>query len=142
MTQYPGRTSGVALLPRILHFPRNYVLLSELLRNFFSEGMTKLLLLCSQATIDSIIFFSDLQPEGLCESLRALPPTTTQLGLIAASTHFISGRPVTLYRDGSFYGDGAVGIALLKQPNENKIVSSRVDFLGIRKLSEPLTVTR
>jgi hypothetical protein len=97
----------------------------------------------SRDTIDSIIFFSDLHPEGLTESLRALPTTTTQLGLVAASTHFISGRPVTLYRDGSFFGEGAVGVALLKEKtNENKIISAHVDFLGIRRLSGSLTVTR
>ncbi|KAF8799705.1 hypothetical protein BYT27DRAFT_7342793 [Phlegmacium glaucopus] len=95
-----------------------------------------------QSTIDSIIFFSDLQPEGLCQSLGALPSTTTQLGLIAASTHFISARPVTLCRNDSFFGDGAVGVALLKRTNESKMVSSRVDFLGTQKLSGPLTVTR
>ena len=94
-------------------------------------------------TIDSIIFFSDLHHEGLTESFRALPTTTTKLGLVAASTHFISGRPVTLYRDGSFFGVGAVGVALLKEKaNKNKIVSAHVDFLGIRRLSESLTVTR
>ena len=97
----------------------------------------------SRDSIDSIIFFSDLHPEGLSESLRALPTTTTQLGLLAASTHFISGRPVTLYRDGSFFGEGAVGVALLKEKtNENKLVSARVDFLGIQRLSTSLTVTR
>ncbi|KAF8799701.1 hypothetical protein BYT27DRAFT_7342790, partial [Phlegmacium glaucopus] len=95
-----------------------------------------------QSTIDSIIFFSDLQPEGLCQSLGALPSTTTQLGLIAASTHFISGRPVTLCRNDSFFGDGAVGVALLKRTNESKMVSFRVDFLGTQKLSGPWTVTR
>jgi small ligand-binding sensory domain FIST len=96
----------------------------------------------SRDTIDSIIFFSDLHPEGLIESLRALPTTTTQLGLVASSTHFISGRPVTLYRDGSFFGEGAVGVALLKETKENKIVSAHVDFLGIQRLSGSLTVTR
>ena len=108
-----------------------------------NELIEKIFFLYSQASIDSIIFFSDLHPEGLSESLRVLPATTTQLGLIAASTHFISGRPVTLYRDGSFFGEGAVGIALLRQTNEEKKrVSSHLDFLGIRKLSGPLTVTR
>ena len=143
MARCPGRTFGIALLPKIFHFPRNYVLLSKLLKDSFFQNKLTIngaVYYCSPATIESIVFFSDLHPEGLVESLRALPPTTAQLGLIAASTHFISGRPVTLCRDGSFFGEGAVGIAILKQTN--KTVSSHVDFLGIRKISEVLTVTR
>ena len=141
MAQCRGRTSGVALLPKAFHFPKNYVLLSTFIY-LFSEKIETVYNF-SRDTIESIIYFSDLHPEGLNESLRALPSTTTQLGLIAASTHFISGRPVTLYRDGSFFSDGAVGVALLKEKtNEKKMVSAHVDFLGIRRLSGSLTVTR
>ncbi|KAF8156977.1 hypothetical protein B0H34DRAFT_657786 [Crassisporium funariophilum] len=91
--------------------------------------------------IDSLIFLSDLHPEGLCQSLHTLP-RTRKLGLIAASTHFITARPVTLFQNTSIFGEGALGLALLTDGKKNQQAStSHVYFQGVRKLADPMTVT-
>ncbi|KAG6831048.1 hypothetical protein H0H87_006290 [Tephrocybe sp. NHM501043] len=58
-----------------------------------------------------IFYFTDRAPEGLLSALEAFPGVPS-LGLIASSTPFITGRPVTLFHNGSIYDSGAIGVAL------------------------------
>ena len=62
--------------------------------------------------------------------------TVPQLGLIGTPTPFITGRPVTLFHNGKIHDFGAVGVAL----SSGKV--SRVDYIGVKTLSKPMTITR
>ncbi|KAJ7043952.1 hypothetical protein C8F04DRAFT_1207163 [Mycena alexandri] len=86
--------------------------------------------------VGSIIYFSDAAPEGLSNALAGFP-SATKLGLFAASTPFITGRPVTLFQGDKIYGSGAVGVAL-----KSTKVRASVQFLGMKALSSPMTVTQ
>ncbi|KAJ7855889.1 hypothetical protein B0H14DRAFT_2753736 [Mycena olivaceomarginata] len=86
--------------------------------------------------IASIIYFTDAAPEGLSNALAHFP-AATKLGLFAASTPFITGRPVTLFKGDKIYESGAVGLAL-RHPEAH----ARVQFLGMEPLCEPMLVTQ
>lgn len=60
------------------------------------------------------------------------------MGLVGASTPFVTGRPYTLLQDKSVYSTGAVGVALTSplKPRVNTV------FSGLRAITPPLTVTR
>ncbi|KIJ99944.1 hypothetical protein K443DRAFT_132847 [Laccaria amethystina LaAM-08-1] len=85
-------------------------------------------------TVNSLIYFTDTAPEGLCNSFQLLPKTT-KLGLTGAPTPFITGRPVTLFHNGKIHGSGAVGVALSLGK------AARMDYLGVKTFSKPVTIT-
>ncbi|KAF7365365.1 hypothetical protein MVEN_00408700 [Mycena venus] len=86
--------------------------------------------------IGTIVYFTDAAPEGLSNTLARFRGAT-KLGLFAASTPFITGRPVTLFKGDKIYEAGAVGLAL-KHPKAN----ARVQFLGMEPLCPPMLVTQ
>jgi hypothetical protein len=63
-----------------------------------------------------------------------------KLGLIGASTPFITGRPVTLFENEKIYESGAVGVALLHTERLRR--DHRLSFLAGRPISGHMTVTR
>ncbi|KAG2130666.1 uncharacterized protein EDB93DRAFT_1179731 [Suillus bovinus] len=88
--------------------------------------------------VSSILYFSDKAPEGIAKVLKANFPHSHELGFLASSTPFITGRPVTLFHDGKIYSDGAVGIAL--QPSLGH-TSLKVEFPGLVDLTPDLQIT-
>lgn len=62
----------------------------------------------------------------------------SQLGLLASSTPFVTGRPVTLFHNQKVYETGAVGFAM-KGELESR---SRIEFRSVVPISGPMTVTR
>lgn len=88
--------------------------------------------------VSSILYFSDKAPEGIARALKANFPHSHELGLLASSTPFITGRPVTLFHDGEIYSDGAIGIAL--QPSLGH-TSLTVEFPGLVDLTPDLQIT-
>lgn len=64
-----------------------------------------------------------------------------QLSLIASSTPFITGRPVTLFYNGSIFSSGAVGIAFNSSPSLPPPVVE-LSFPPLVALSNNLHVTR
>ncbi|KAG1763056.1 hypothetical protein EDD22DRAFT_889033 [Suillus occidentalis] len=88
--------------------------------------------------VTSFLYFSDKAPEGIARALKATFPHSHELGFLASSTPFITGRPVTLFHDGEIYSDGAIGIALqlsLGHP------SLKVEFPGLVDLTPDLQIT-
>jgi hypothetical protein len=61
-----------------------------------------------------------------------------QLGLMASSTPFITGRPFTLFYDGQIFSSGAVGLGLA-HPFPPK---SAVNYHGLVPLSAPVKVSK
>ncbi|KAG1743215.1 uncharacterized protein EDB91DRAFT_1126270 [Suillus paluster] len=88
--------------------------------------------------VSSILYFSDKAPEGIAKALKVTFPHSNELGFLASSTPFITGRPVTLFHDGEVYSDGAIGIAL--QPSLGH-TSLTVEFPGLVDLTPELQIT-
>ena len=111
------------------------------------------LLTRSPSQIETMLTFSSPHPDKLTRTIsryllsstsNAHPPAYPHYAcLIAAPTHFVTGREVTLIMDGEIYGEGAVGVAFLR-PEQAKISEprSRTEFLGVKILSRPMSVTR
>lgn len=88
-------------------------------------------------SVNALIYFSDASPEGLRSSLHANFPTASKIGLVPTSTPFITGRPVTLFRNQRIWESGAVGVALSHAKN----VRSMLDYHGLVSLSSTMTVS-
>lgn len=86
--------------------------------------------------VHTVLHLSDREPEGLSHSLQRFK-SANKLGLIASSTPFITGRPVTLFQNDRIYSGGAVGLALTSEPAPqiNSI------FPGLVAITERFTVT-
>ncbi|EMD39702.1 hypothetical protein CERSUDRAFT_92195 [Gelatoporia subvermispora B] len=84
----------------------------------------------------AVIYLSDNAPEGLTRALQRFP-RATKVGLIAAATPFQSGRPFTLFRKGSLFGGGAVGLCLTSRPTPQL----SAELPGLNTVTEPLQVT-
>ncbi|KAF8880616.1 hypothetical protein CPB85DRAFT_1442968 [Mucidula mucida] len=87
------------------------------------------------SNINAVVYFTDSSPQL---HYRSCPISHEQLGLIATSTPFITGRPFTLFRNNDIHDSGAVGLALNHRPR----LTYTLDFLGLSALSEPMTVTQ
>jgi small ligand-binding sensory domain FIST len=70
--------------------------------------------------------------------LRLKYTYTLKIGLIASSTPFVTGRPVTLFHNANVHSSGAVGIAL----TGGGIPRSSIEFPGLKSITPPLIVTR
>ncbi|KAF8558293.1 hypothetical protein OG21DRAFT_1229085 [Imleria badia] len=90
--------------------------------------------------IHNILYFSDKAPEGLATALEGTFPQANKLSLIASSTPFITGRPVTLFHNGSIFSHGAVGIAFNSSPSSPPPVVE-LSFPPLVALSTNLNVT-
>ncbi|KAE9392177.1 hypothetical protein BT96DRAFT_1000588 [Gymnopus androsaceus JB14] len=86
--------------------------------------------------VSSVLYFSDLSPEGLSAAISETFPKANQLGLLASSTPFITGRPVTLFHNQRIHDTGAVGVTLTS-PNSLEFQLPN----DIVPLGEPLDVT-
>ncbi|TFY73718.1 hypothetical protein EWM64_g10294 [Hericium alpestre] len=92
--------------------------------------------------VHSIISLTDNAPQGFLNALGAFPRATKgcrhdKLGLVASSTPFVTGRPFTLFHNGSSYSSGAVGMALSSTARP----SASTAFPGLRPITGDLTVT-
>lgn len=94
--------------------------------------------LAGKERIGSVIFASDNASEGLTNALATLPNADI-LGQVATSTPFVTGRPVTMFHNGSIHSKGAVGLALL-----NSLPSMDLEFPTLQPVTKgsPYTLTR
>ncbi|KZT56379.1 hypothetical protein CALCODRAFT_497402 [Calocera cornea HHB12733] len=87
---------------------------------------------------NAFLFFSDSAPEGLIEALDyQVPRKVAKLGMVSASTPFVTGRPFTLFHDARIYSSGAVGVALKSSVSPQNDVS----FRGYTAISDALRIT-
>ncbi|KAJ4482544.1 hypothetical protein J3R30DRAFT_2188415 [Lentinula aciculospora] len=86
--------------------------------------------------VSSVLYLSDLAPEGLSSAISQSFPGASQLGLLASSTPFITGRPVTLFHNQQIFDTGAVGVAFTI-PKQLKFDIPN----DIQPLGDPLDVT-
>ncbi|KAJ7069943.1 hypothetical protein C8F01DRAFT_976988 [Mycena amicta] len=86
--------------------------------------------------VGTIVYLTDGAPEGLSNSLSRFT-RANKLGLFAASTPFITGRPVTLFINDEICDSGAVGLALSRPQ-----AKCELRFAGLVPLAEPMTVSQ
>ncbi|KAI0832598.1 hypothetical protein BC628DRAFT_1499376 [Trametes gibbosa] len=86
--------------------------------------------------VHTVLYFSDSAPEGLSSSLSKFG-SANKLGLIGASTPFVTGRPYTLLHNDRIHSDGAVGLCLTS-PSRPATYNA---FPGLEPLTRPMIVT-
>ncbi|KAF5318778.1 hypothetical protein D9619_010756 [Psilocybe cf. subviscida] len=94
--------------------------------------------------IQTLLTLSSPHPDALTSTFSEYlnkQATASSLTLIAAPTHFITGRGVTLFMDGEILGDGAIGLAFLRNEGQTEPPTWKSEFLGARKLSNSMTIT-
>ncbi|KAI8388614.1 uncharacterized protein BYT42DRAFT_560686 [Radiomyces spectabilis] len=95
--------------------------------------------LTAKQTSPSFIFVaSDNEPDELLQSFDHHYPTTPKIGIIGASTPFLTGQPYTLFYQGKAMGAGIVGLASYRKDNPSLTVIHH----GLEKMGEPLKITR
>ncbi|KAF8962282.1 hypothetical protein BDZ97DRAFT_1920569 [Flammula alnicola] len=106
--------------------------------------------------IQTLLTLSSPHPDMLMRTLSEYLSSSNQgqnlatsLTLVAAPTHFVTGRGVTLFMDGQIFGEGAIGVAFLRDDDVSRQKENigdsgptfRTQFLGVKRLSGPMTVT-
>ena len=88
----------------------------------------------------SLVYMSVPTPDLFTAAVsNHFSPSTTCLGLVAAPTHFITNRAVTLFFDDRIYGNGSVGLALVAKEEGHEL---KTEFVGAKILGKFMTVTR
>lgn len=88
-----------------------------------------------------IMMISDLEVHQFLESLDTANPTASKIGLMASSTPFITGRPVTMFYDGQLVQDGVLGVSILKRPAAKQETTS-VAYPSMSPLGPAMQITR
>lgn len=84
---------------------------------------------------------SDLEVHQFLEALDSANPAASKVGLMASSTPFITGRPVTMFYDGQLIQDGVMGVSILKLPAAKQETTS-VTYPSMSPLGPAMQITR
>ncbi|KAJ3529238.1 hypothetical protein NM688_g7881 [Phlebia brevispora] len=87
--------------------------------------------------VKDVLYISDNAPEGLASYLASTFPRADQLGLIASSTPFVTGRPFTLFHNKDILSSGAVGLCLTAAEHPEALI----DYPDMEQVTADLTVT-
>ncbi|KAF9582299.1 hypothetical protein BGW38_000392 [Lunasporangiospora selenospora] len=88
-----------------------------------------------------IFMISDLEVHQFLEALDTVNPEATKLGLVASSTPFITGRPVTMFYEGKLVEDGVLGVTITTE--SGKIPEkTRVEYPSMAPLGPAMQITR
>ncbi|KAF8940122.1 hypothetical protein BGZ47_007877 [Haplosporangium gracile] len=88
-----------------------------------------------------IMMISDLEVHQFLEALDTANPAASKVGLMASSTPFITGRPVTMFYDGQLVQDGVLGVSILKRPAAKQETTS-VTYPSMSPLGPAMQITR
>ncbi|KAH7052933.1 hypothetical protein BKA57DRAFT_491123 [Linnemannia elongata] len=88
-----------------------------------------------------IMMISDLEVHQFLEALDLANPAASKVGLMASSTPFITGRPVTMFYDGQLIQDGVLGVSILKRPAAKQETTS-VTYPSMSPLGPAMQITR
>ncbi|KAL9555026.1 hypothetical protein MBANPS3_002536 [Mucor bainieri] len=84
---------------------------------------------------------SDNEPDQLLQTLDHHYPDVPKVGIIGASTPFVTGEPYTLFNsDGSIMGSGMVGFASYTKSDTSH--TARVTHAAMEKMGKPCKITR
>ncbi|KAI8330116.1 hypothetical protein BC941DRAFT_475883 [Chlamydoabsidia padenii] len=87
-----------------------------------------------------ILMASDHEPDQVLQSLDQTYPNTPKLGVIAASTPFVTGSPYTLFYQDQVMNAGMVGFAAYSSPSLISSISVRYPYL--EPLGPQFAITR
>ncbi|CAO3627886.1 unnamed protein product [Mucor hiemalis] len=82
---------------------------------------------------------SDNEPDELLQTLDHHYPNTPKVGIIGASTPFVTGAPYTLFKGEDVLGAGIVGFASY---NKDEKMKMKVEHTAMEKLGKPVKITR
>ncbi|KAF9277404.1 hypothetical protein BGZ68_009320 [Mortierella alpina] len=93
-----------------------------------------------------VLMISDLEVHQFLEALDVASPTASKVGLMASSTPFITGRPVTMFYDGKLVQDGVLGVSLVKKAGSHKHIEgatrTSVEYPSMAPLGPAMQITR
>ncbi|KAI8990983.1 hypothetical protein BDF20DRAFT_908806 [Mycotypha africana] len=92
-----------------------------------------------------IFMLSDNEPEQLLHTLDHHYPEIPKLGIVGASTPFITGTPYTLFKSAKeIVGSGIVGFASYNNDSSSSVSNDdvKINYTAIEKLGEPMKITR
>ncbi|KAF9551779.1 hypothetical protein EC957_004102 [Mortierella hygrophila] len=95
----------------------------------------------SNDTDQDIVMISDLEVHQFLEALDSANPAASKVGLMASSTPFITGRPVTMFYDGQLVQDGVLGVSILKRPAAKQEITN-VTYPSMSPLGPAMQITR
>lgn len=81
---------------------------------------------------------SDNEPDEFYQTLDHHYPDTAKVGIIGASTPFVTGMPYTLFLKDQLLDSGIVGFASYKKASSHV----EIQHTALEKLGEPLKITR
>ncbi|KAG0211815.1 hypothetical protein BGX28_007405 [Mortierella sp. GBA30] len=97
-----------------------------------------------------IFMISDLEVHQFLEALDTATPVASKVGLMASSTPFITGRPVTMFYDGRLVQDGVLGVSIVKEAQQHlqkekevdEYRRTSVDYPSMATLGPAMQITR
>ncbi|KAF9345573.1 hypothetical protein BGX26_002975 [Mortierella sp. AD094] len=98
----------------------------------------------SGSTSQDIFMLSDLEVHQFLEALDNASPEANKVGLLASSTPFITGRPVTMFYDGKIVQDGVLGVSVVRDAKDGKGGENRtsVEYPTLAPLGPAMQITR
>jgi len=92
-----------------------------------------------------VLVISDLEVHQFLEALDTSNPKASKIGVVASSTPFITGRPVTMFYDGKWIQDGVVGVSLAKTKKTEDTMKNQlttVEYPSMAPLGPAMQITR
>ncbi|KAF9438765.1 hypothetical protein BGZ76_005071 [Entomortierella beljakovae] len=102
----------------------------------------------SPSTTQDILLVSDLEVHQFLEALDNASPKASKVGLLASSTPFITGLPVTMFYDGKILQDGILGVSIIRESNKSNNTStgeenmSSIEYPTLAPLGPAMQITR
>jgi hypothetical protein len=90
---------------------------------------------------------SDLEVHQFLEALDVANPGASKVGLLASSTPFVTGKPVTMFYDGNVVQDGVLGVSLVVERDQKErppttATTTTVEYPTLTPLGPAMQVTR
>lgn len=86
-----------------------------------------------------VFTISDNEPDQLLQTLDHHYPDVPKVGIIGASTPFVTGEPYTLFNGEKIMGSGIVGFAAYNKEAKAKV---NVHHAAMEKMGQPVKITR
>lgn len=98
----------------------------------------------SKAAKQEVLVFSDLEVHQFLEALDNAAPRANKVGLLASSTPFITGKPVTMFWNGQLVQDGVLGVSIVKDTSKSEAEKSTttVEYPSMSTLGPAMQITR
>ncbi|KAI1315944.1 hypothetical protein EDD11_000194 [Mortierella claussenii] len=91
-----------------------------------------------------ILMMSDMEVHQFLEALDHTTPAAHKFGILASSTPFITGRPVTMFYDGKVVQDGVLGVSIVRSSADRHEGETKttVDYPSMAPLGPAMQITR